>query len=172
MSWDFHFVFVLIFSFKFFIFWLVLRMTRKYIKVDVFGRCSGKFGQHRGCRNLAACLKTFKFYLAFENALCEDYITEKYWGRLGKSLSFHSFDSCFENLPVRAVLQVNIKKFKCQTCHVLNLIPSPHTTVVFIMWICWTHSDCVCVTNLHLCYKKTALYFQSIRIEYFFVYYL
>ena len=76
---------------------------KKYIKVDVFGRCSGKFGQHRGCRNLAACLKTFKFYLAFENALCEDYITEKYWGRLGKSLSFHCFDSCFENLPVRAV---------------------------------------------------------------------
>ena len=61
---------------------------RKYIKVDVFGRCSGKFGQQRGCGNLTACLKTFKFYLAFENALCEDYITEKYWGRLGKTLKF------------------------------------------------------------------------------------
>ena len=58
---------------------------KKYIKVDVFGRCSGKFGQQRGCGNLTACLKTFKFYLAFENALCEDYITEKYWGRLGKT---------------------------------------------------------------------------------------
>ena len=76
---------------------------KKYIKVDVFGRCSRKFGQQRGCRNLAACLKTFKFYLSFENALCEDYITEKYWGRLGKSMSFHCFDSCFENSPVRAV---------------------------------------------------------------------
>ena len=61
---------------------------KNYIKVDVFGRCSGKFGQQRGCENLNACLKTFKFYLAFENALCEDYITEKYWSRLGKTLSF------------------------------------------------------------------------------------
>ena len=61
---------------------------KKYVKVDVFGRCSGKFGQQRGCGNLTACLKTFKFYLAFENALCEDYITEKYWGRLGKTLVF------------------------------------------------------------------------------------
>ena len=61
---------------------------KNYIKVDVFGRCSGKFGQPRGCGNLNACLKTFKFYLAFENALCEDYITEKYWSRLGKTLSF------------------------------------------------------------------------------------
>ena len=61
---------------------------KKYIKFDVFGRCSGKFGQPKGCGNLTACLKTFKFYLAFENALCEDYITEKYWGRLGKTLFF------------------------------------------------------------------------------------
>ena len=61
---------------------------KKYIKVDVFGGCSGKFGKQRGCGNLTACLKTFKFYLAFENALCEDYITEKYWGRLGKTLKF------------------------------------------------------------------------------------
>ena len=61
---------------------------KKYIKVDVFGRCSGKFGQQKGCGNPTACLKTFKFYLAFENALCEDYITEKYWGRLGKTLVF------------------------------------------------------------------------------------
>ena len=64
---------------------------KKYIKVDVFGRCSGKFGQQRGYGNLTACLKTFKFYLSFENALCEDYITEKYWGRLGKTLVFLPF---------------------------------------------------------------------------------
>ena len=61
---------------------------KKCVKVDVFGRCSRKFGQQRGCENLTACLKTFKFYLSFENALCEDYITEKYWGRLGNILFF------------------------------------------------------------------------------------
>ena len=72
---------------------------QKYIKVDIFGGCSGK-----RCSNPPTdCLKKFKFYLSFENALCEDYITEKYWGRLGKSLSFHCFDSCFENTLVRAV---------------------------------------------------------------------
>ena len=32
-----------------------------------------------------------------------------------------------------------------------------------------TLAACVCVTNLQFCYKKTALYFQPIRIEYFFV---
>ena len=57
---------------------------KKYIKVDVFGRCSSQFGEKRECSHPSLCLKKFKFYLSFENALCEDYITEKYWSRLGK----------------------------------------------------------------------------------------
>ena len=61
----------------------------KYVKVDVFGRCSRLFGEKRRCPAPSSiCLKKFKFYLSFENSLCEDYITEKYWGRLGK-ISYH-----------------------------------------------------------------------------------
>jgi len=61
---------------------------KKYIKVDVFGRCSGKiFHDPRSCSKnrdkTRDCLKKYKFYLSFENALCEDYVTEKYWGHLG-----------------------------------------------------------------------------------------
>ena len=60
---------------------------QKYITVDVFGSCSGKFGESKSCPRGEACrniIKQYKFYLSFENALCEDYITEKYWGRIGK----------------------------------------------------------------------------------------
>ena len=68
-----------------------VRELKKYIKVDVFGRCSGKnFGDPRSCsknRN-KDCLQKYKFYLSFENRLCEDYITEKYWSRLGKNTIF------------------------------------------------------------------------------------
>ena len=57
---------------------------KKYIKVDVFGGCSSKFGESRSCGGKKSeCIKKYKFYLSFENALCEDYITEKYWGILG-----------------------------------------------------------------------------------------
>ena len=66
----------------------LVRELKKYIKVDVFGSCSSVFGESRYCprSETSGCLKKYKFYLSFENALCEDYITEKYWSRLGKKL--------------------------------------------------------------------------------------
>ena len=68
-----------------------VRELKKHIKVAVFGDCSHLFGESRICRRPATrnCIKNYKFYLSFENALCKDYITEKYWGNLGKHfLSF------------------------------------------------------------------------------------
>ena len=55
----------------------------KYIKVDIFGACANKFNQQESCpRRSPECnkkLQRYKFYLSFENSLCTDYITEKYW---------------------------------------------------------------------------------------------
>lgn len=63
-----------------------VQQLKQYINVDVYGSCSSQFGKHQSCSksNEKHCLKEYKFYLAFENALCKDYITEKYWERLGE----------------------------------------------------------------------------------------
>ena len=65
-----------------------VRELMKYINVDVYGSCSSAFGQRLSCSKSGEkdCLKHYKFYLSFENALCKDYITEKYWDHLGKYL--------------------------------------------------------------------------------------
>ena len=49
-----------------------------YIDIDIYGgnscsklKCSGN------CMDMVNT--TYKFYLSFENALCKDYITEKFW---------------------------------------------------------------------------------------------
>ena len=55
------------------------RQLKRYIDVDIYGRCGAKSGCKRGDKS---CLSmripsTYKFYLGFENSLCQDYVTEK-----------------------------------------------------------------------------------------------
>ncbi|XP_067944456.1 alpha-(1,3)-fucosyltransferase fut-1-like [Watersipora subatra] len=55
----------------------------QYIEVDIFGGCTHNLPCHRGDINCETSLHSkYKFFLAFENSLCEDYITEKFWKRL------------------------------------------------------------------------------------------
>lgn len=61
----------------------LMKALRKYIDVDVFGDCTGT----RPCPRMQyQCEKKvhsqYRFFLAFENSLCRDYITEKFWARL------------------------------------------------------------------------------------------
>lgn len=65
----------------------VMRALSKHIPVDIFGNC----GMSDPCANVAdrdACRadmhRQYHFYLSFENSLCEDYISEKYWDRLSE----------------------------------------------------------------------------------------
>ncbi|ROT83081.1 hypothetical protein C7M84_023748, partial [Penaeus vannamei] len=54
----------------------VVRELKKWIQVDIYGRCGPL-----KCPKSAECTQmlntTYKFYLSFENSLCQDYATEK-----------------------------------------------------------------------------------------------
>lgn len=55
---------------------------RKYLNVDMYGLCYDKPCGKVLDWNDSVCdevLKKYKFYLAFENSYCTDYLTEKYW---------------------------------------------------------------------------------------------
>ncbi|XP_045199426.2 alpha-(1,3)-fucosyltransferase fut-6-like [Mercenaria mercenaria] len=56
----------------------IIRELEKYVKIDKFGRCYGE-----RFPNLDF-LGDYKFYIAIENTLCRDYITEKYWNTLNR----------------------------------------------------------------------------------------
>ena len=69
----------------------------KYIKIDIYGKCEGYFKQSKPipCPNnetFRQCfidlINSYKFYLAFENSLCYDYITEKYYKFYTKEMIF------------------------------------------------------------------------------------
>ncbi|KJH43238.1 fucosyl transferase [Dictyocaulus viviparus] len=70
-------IFEKIFSQEFYAFCEKCRLTRYLSEVDIFGACGirslGKKESHQMIRD------HYKFYLAFENSNCHQYITEKFW---------------------------------------------------------------------------------------------
>lgn len=53
---------------------------QKYIDVDIYGSCGTKScPRHSGKHCFDVLAKNYKFYLAFENSNCRDYITEKFY---------------------------------------------------------------------------------------------
>ena len=56
------------------------RELAKYLHIDVIGKCTNNTLLCNGSRYCNyRLLFEYKFYLAFENSLCDDYITEKLW---------------------------------------------------------------------------------------------
>lgn len=55
----------------------LVKELQKYVTVDVYGWCGHDCPQNENCYSHVA--KTHKFYLSFENSLCTDYITEKFF---------------------------------------------------------------------------------------------
>ena len=55
---------------------------KKYVDIDIYGNC----GEKDPCMYKNNCteqlIRSYKFYLAFENSRCKEYITEKFWSKL------------------------------------------------------------------------------------------
>jgi hypothetical protein len=62
-----------------------VRVLQKYIKIDIFGKCTNsrylcpKSGGNECIKKLSL---EYKFYIAFENSDCKEYITEKFYRTL------------------------------------------------------------------------------------------
>lgn len=61
----------------------IAQAINRHIHVDVYGDCQKYFNHTGKCsrwtNNCDQLSKRYKFYLAFENYHCPDYVTEKYW---------------------------------------------------------------------------------------------
>ena len=60
-----------------------VKLLQRFIPVDIYGKCGNMTCLPRLSKKCDQLLnKTYKFYLAFENNLCPEYITEKVYRRL------------------------------------------------------------------------------------------
>lgn len=57
-----------------------IRELKRFVQIDEFGDCSGKvICEYRKSPNECKELYDYKFYLAFDNSFCRDYVSEKFW---------------------------------------------------------------------------------------------
>jgi hypothetical protein len=62
---------------------LIIDALSKYLDIDIVGDCA--HNQSSICPKPSPCdhlLKNYRFYIAMENTVCMDYITEKYWSHI------------------------------------------------------------------------------------------
>uniref|UniRef100_F6YV26 Fucosyltransferase n=1 Tax=Ciona intestinalis TaxID=7719 RepID=F6YV26_CIOIN len=55
----------------------LIEQLKQFIDIDIFGKCGTKRLCTQPCQ--FEVISKYKFYFAFENSRCKDYITEKYW---------------------------------------------------------------------------------------------
>ncbi|XP_067947654.1 4-galactosyl-N-acetylglucosaminide 3-alpha-L-fucosyltransferase FUT6-like [Watersipora subatra] len=59
-----------------------VRKLQKHISIDIYGACSNNTDPNNGNKFIIKYAAKYKFYLAFENSDCFDYVTEKFWNSL------------------------------------------------------------------------------------------
>ncbi|XP_052794254.1 alpha-(1,3)-fucosyltransferase C-like [Mya arenaria] len=59
----------------------LVHKMQQHLDIDMYGGCYSKKCYHENCNQP---LEEYRFYLAFENSLCTDYVTEKYWDAISR----------------------------------------------------------------------------------------
>ena len=107
-------------------------ILQHYIPVDVYGKC-GTFT----CSHKSDCFdnlsEKYKFYLAFENAICPDYVTEKFFRTLRLPIVpiVMGGDNYKGLLPSGTYIDVNdFKSIKALANHLIYLDKNPVSGII------------------------------------------
>lgn len=85
---------------------IVKILQNEGINVDIFGQCG------KGRVDEESTINNYKFYIAFENSLCEDYITEKFFNRYNFDVILLTYGGADYNYLLPSGTFVNANDFK------------------------------------------------------------
>lgn len=119
---------------------LYVTELKKYIDVDVYGRCGGltcpTHALHSSdpqCYNMLQ--SNYKFYLAFENSLCKDYVTEKFFKIMAHHIIPVVYGGADYSQYAPPYSYINARKFEPQELAAyLNLLDANDTLYHEYFW--------------------------------------
>ena len=118
---------------------------QKYIDIAVYGDCSVKFKNSMGrCNEWGSIceneLKSYKFYLAFENCFCKEYITEKFWEKgLKYGLIPIAMGSIDENSHIIKDSYIDVNSFKTIEGLANYLLYLDRNSTAYNEYFSWRH---------------------------------
>ena len=60
-----------------------VKELQKYINIDIFGNCVNRTFPRSREQEQIELMKKYKFYISFENSICNEYVTEKLYHHIG-----------------------------------------------------------------------------------------
>lgn len=128
------------------------RKLQEFIDVDIYGDC-GTLQCERGSRVCDELLNTtYRFYLAFENTLCDDYVTEKTFNAMKNFVLpvIYSGAKLSRFLPPKSYIDVDSFKTVEELATFLKFLSNNPEEYIKYFW--WTKSYKITSVNpLDLC---------------------
>lgn len=115
----------------------LVKSLQKFIEVDVYGKC-GTFSCPRFSSHCDKMLNsTYKFYFAFENSLCVDYVTEKLFNVMDKFIIpvVYSGAKVSNFLPPKSYIDANaFESVQDLANHLIFLSDNPSEYIKYFWW--------------------------------------
>lgn len=108
---------------------------QKHIPIHVFGRCGKQCPSEQKCRQFIG--SNYKFYLALENSLCIDYVTEKFFTALehGAIPVVYGWANYSKLAPPKSFINaLDFKSVKALADYLLWLDKNPGEYVKYFYW--------------------------------------
>lgn len=117
---------------------------QKYIDVDIYGKCGPRYCRSGNAKCYEMLEARYYFYLSFENSLCEDYVTEKFYKVMNYNVVpiVYGAGNYAEFAPPGSF--INIADFsgpKELAKHLKSLIANPRKYAEFFWWKNHFHVD-------------------------------